>query len=67
MSENTFDLENTKQQMRKGLLEYCILLAIARQEEAYTTLQCGAPEMWGILKTVRLPRHRQALPLRAYG
>lgn len=31
------NIENAKAQMRKGLLEYCILLTIARQERAYTS------------------------------
>lgn len=30
-------LENTKAQMRKGVLEYCILSAIARQGEMYAS------------------------------
>jgi PadR family transcriptional regulator PadR len=37
MAQDNLDIENTKAQMRKGLLEYCILLTIARQEEAYTS------------------------------
>ncbi len=32
MTTLTIDLENSKAQMRKGLLEYCILLIIARGE-----------------------------------
>jgi len=32
MTTVTIDLENSKAQMRKGLLEYCILLIIARGE-----------------------------------
>jgi PadR family transcriptional regulator PadR len=32
-----FDLEQKKIFMRKGLLEYCVLLTIARQGEAYAT------------------------------
>lgn len=34
-SINTKALENTKAQMRKGVLELCILSIIAEQEEAY--------------------------------
>jgi PadR family transcriptional regulator, regulatory protein PadR len=37
MAPENSNLENSKMQMRKGLLEYCILLTIARQEEAYTS------------------------------
>lgn len=37
MPQENLDLENNKAQMRKGLLEYCILLVIATQEEAYTS------------------------------
>lgn len=29
--------ENTRAQMRKGVLEYCILLTIAREEKAYAS------------------------------
>jgi PadR family transcriptional regulator PadR len=37
MAQDNSNLENSKAQMRKGLLEYCILLTIARQTEAYTS------------------------------
>ena len=32
MEKSKFDTENSRSQMRKGLLEYCTLLAIARGE-----------------------------------
>jgi PadR family transcriptional regulator PadR len=37
MTQERFNIEQAQGQMRKGLLEYCILLTIARQEEAYTS------------------------------
>lgn len=36
-SENNKALENTKAQMRKGILELCILSIIAEAKEAYTS------------------------------
>ena len=37
MPQENPNLENTRAQMRKGLLEYCILLTIAREEKAYAS------------------------------
>lgn len=31
------DIENTKQQMRKGILEFCILTVISQSDECYAT------------------------------
>lgn len=37
MTDTNFNIEQSKNQMRKGLIEYCILLTIARTEQAYTS------------------------------
>ncbi len=37
MPQENANLDNTRAQMRKGLLEYCILLTIAREEKAYAS------------------------------
>lgn len=37
MTTQENNLENTRAQMRKGLLEYCILLTIAREGKAYAS------------------------------
>jgi PadR family transcriptional regulator, regulatory protein PadR len=44
-SKDEFRLENVQSQMRKGVLEYCILLVIARGGEVY------ASDILGALKT----------------
>ena len=35
MNDKKINLENTKSQMRKGTLEFCILLVIAKHEKIY--------------------------------
>lgn len=42
------DIENSKQQMRKGILEFCILSIIASEDECY------ASEILEKLKTAKL-------------
>ena len=37
METSSNNLDNVKVQMRKGLLEYCILLTIAREKKAYAS------------------------------
>lgn len=44
----SLNLDNTKVQMRKGILEYCILSAIAGEKEVY------ASDILGVLKEAKL-------------
>ncbi|MDZ4845490.1 MAG: PadR family transcriptional regulator [Chitinophagales bacterium] len=44
----TLNLDNTKVQMRKGILEYCILSTIAGEEEVY------ASDILAVLKEAKL-------------
>ncbi len=46
--EQAMNLDNAKVQMRKGILEYCILLVISGEEEVY------ASDILGVLKDARL-------------
>lgn len=47
-NEQTMDIENSKQQMRKGILEFCILSIIGSEDECY------ASEILDKLKTAKL-------------